>query len=281
FILPAVAILVVLAFTFCTARVPTGYTGIVTTFGKVEDGTLEAGFHIKSPVQKVIMMDNREQRETFSTQAFSSDIQQVQIVGSINYNINKQTAMTLYKEVGTAYSSTLITPRLFEHTKSVFSLYSAEDLVANRSNLSTSIRAALANELSAYGINVVSISIEDIDFSDAFTDAVEAKQVAEQTKLKVETEQAQQISIEKADAERRRISAEAEASAARTKADAEAYALTVQAAAEAEANELIAGSLTTDLLEYWKIERWTGEVPQVQLGTDAYPIIDITPSMGD
>ena len=38
--------------TMCTATVQTGYTGIVTTFGKVENMTLEAGLHLKSPFQR-------------------------------------------------------------------------------------------------------------------------------------------------------------------------------------------------------------------------------------
>ena len=83
-----VAAVIVLA-TTCTATVQTGYTGIVTTFGKVEDVTLEAGLHFKSPFQSIIPMDNREQKSSFKTEAFSSDIQQVQIDGSINYAINK------------------------------------------------------------------------------------------------------------------------------------------------------------------------------------------------
>ena len=46
----ALVALIVLV-TSCTATVETGYTGIVTTFGKVENRTLEAGLHIKSPFQ--------------------------------------------------------------------------------------------------------------------------------------------------------------------------------------------------------------------------------------
>jgi len=73
-------------------------------FGKVEDFTLEAGFHVKSPFQEIILMDNREQKTPFSTQAFSSDIQQVDIDGSINFSINQSTAMNLYRlmKYGTA-----------------------------------------------------------------------------------------------------------------------------------------------------------------------------------
>lgn len=37
----------------CVSYVPTGYTGIVTTFGKVEDGTKDAGVVFKSPWQSM------------------------------------------------------------------------------------------------------------------------------------------------------------------------------------------------------------------------------------
>ena len=142
-ILIAAVILVLLVATTCTATVQTGYTGIVTTFGKVEDVTLEAGLHFKSPFQRIIPMDNREQKSTFNTEAFSSDIQQVQITGSINYAINKKTAMNLFKEVGTDYFNKLVYPRMLEITKGVFSKYSAENLVANREKLSQDIRDGL------------------------------------------------------------------------------------------------------------------------------------------
>ena len=161
--------LVILA-TMCTATVQTGYTGIVTTFGKVENMTLEAGLHLKSPFQQIISMDNREQKTSFTTEAFSSDIQQVNITGSINYAINKSTAMNLFKEVGTDYFNKLVYPRMLEITKGVFSKYTAENLVANRQKLSESIRDGLSDELQSYGINVISLSIENLDFTDAFTD---------------------------------------------------------------------------------------------------------------
>ena len=57
-IFAGIAIAVVLiVFVTCTATVETGYTGIVTTFGKVEAMTLEAGLHFKSPFQQIIAMD--------------------------------------------------------------------------------------------------------------------------------------------------------------------------------------------------------------------------------
>ena len=232
-IIGGIAVLIVLlVFVTCTATVETGYTGIVTTFGKVEDVTLEAGLHFKSPFQRIIAMDNREQKTSFTTEAFSSDIQQVNIIGS----------------------------------KGVFSKYSAENLVANREKLSQDIRDGLDKELTDYGINVISLSIENLDFTDAFTDAVEAKQVAAQRKLQAEIEQAQMTMETQQQAERRRIDAEAAANVAKINADADAYATKVRSEAEAEANKKIAESLTENLIRFNEIKNWDGKLPTYMAG---------------
>lgn len=262
----------------CTCQVPTGYTAIITTFGKVEDHTLEAGFHLKSPFQRIILMDNREQKTSFSTQAFSSDIQQVDVTGSINYAINKSTAMTLFKEVGTDYFNKLINPRMLENTKAVFSKYTAENLVAAREQLSTQIRDNLSREMERYGISIISISIENVDFTDAFTDAVEAKQVAAQKKLQAEIEQEQKTMETEQQAERQKIEAQAKADVIKVNADAEAYSTRVQAEAKAEANRQIAESLTDELIRYTQVSQWNGEMPKYVSGSaaEAMPILNVT-----
>lgn len=270
-------LVLILALT-CTSTVQTGYTGIVTTFGRVEDVTLEAGLHFKSPFQKIISMDNREQKSSFTTEAFSSDIQQVDITGSINYAINKSTAMNLFKEVGTDYFNKLVYPRMLEITKGVFSKYTAENLVANRQRLSESIREGLHEELDEYGINVISVSIENLDFTDAFTDAVEAKQVAAQRKLQAEIEQGQMTMETQQQAERKRINAEAEANVAKINADADAYALKIRSEAEADANKKIAESLTENLIRFNEVKAWDGKLPTYMAGegTSTVPILNLT-----
>lgn len=258
----------------CFSSVPTGYTGILTTFGRVENETMEAGFHLKAPWQSIVKMNNQEQRKSFTLQAFSSDIQQVNVSGSINYNINKTTAMTLYREVGIGYADTLIMPRLYENTKAVFSHYKAEELISNRDSLSDEIRDMMIADLKSYGVNVLSVSIEDVDFTDAFTTAVEAKQVASQNKLKAETEQEQQTMEARAAAERRQIEAAAQAEVERINADAEAYRIKTQSEAEAEANKKIAESLSEQLIEYNYANSWNGELPSTYIGDgDTIPVI--------
>ena len=266
--------------------VPTGHTGVVTTFGRVEDYVLTEGFHIKNPFQKVIMMDNRAQRQTLKMSAFSSDIQQVDVTCTVNYAIDQVNAQNLYKNVGENYYFKKMEARIKECTKSVFTRYTAEKLMEVRNTLSNQIEELLAHEMLEIGIRIENISIEDVDFTDAFTDAVEAKQVALQKKLKTETEQAELVSVAestaqrdiiaaKADAEKREILAQAEAEIKKIEADAAAYAVKVQAEAEAAANDLISKSLTDALIAYTEANRWNGELPQFVGNDTMLPVINL------
>ncbi len=266
-----IGVVIILAL-LCVKQVPTGYTGIVTTFGKVEQNTLEAGIHVISPVQKVILMDNRTQKVSRNDTAFSSDIQQVDIAYSVNYNIDKSTAMNLYKEVGVNYFDVVILPRLAENLKAVFSKYTADSLVKQRETLSVQIGDALSKEMEEYGINIINVNVEDIDFTEAFTQAVEQKQVAEQTKLKAETEQAQKTMEAEEQAKRQLIEAEAEAEVAKIQAEAAQYA----GEREAEKNRKLAESITPELVEYYYIEKWNGELPTyVGGGGTTIPILNM------
>ena len=256
----------------CISYVPTGYTGIVTTFGKVHNETLDAGINFHAPWDNVIKMDNREQRTTFTLEAFSKDIQQVGVQGSVNYNIDKVTAMNLYRDVGIEYPTILIGPRIQEDVKIVIAKYTAENLIENRQAMSDTIFELLKTELAPKGINMISLAIENVDFTDVFEAAVEAKQVATQEKQRAQTLQEQQTMEEEQKAERARIAAQAEADVKKIEADAEAYAIRAKAEAEAEANKKLNASLTSELIEYNKILHWDGQLPKFTGGT--VPIVN-------
>lgn len=270
----AAILAVVLMVISCFVTIPTGYTGIMTTFGKVDNRTLEAGLNFKAPWQKIVKMDNREQKVTFDFPAFSSDIQQVQVLGSFTFSINQNTAMNLYREVGTKYVDILVNPRVVENVKTVFSRYNAEELISSREILSGEILTLLVEDLKDKGINILSVAIEDIDFTDAFTNAIEAKQVATQNKLKAETEQEQKIIEAEAEAERKRIEANAAAEVKMIEADAFAYETITKAEAEAKANEMISTSLTNEILDKMYYDSWDGVLPKY-IGGDSGNMIQI------
>lgn len=257
----------------CCSYVPTGHTGIVTTFGRVHDETLDAGLAWHAPWDNVINMDNREQRVSFTLQSFSRDIQQVDVQGSINININKSTAMILYREVGIEYVNIFVTPRIQEDVKIVIARYTAEELIEHRQEASDAIYELIKGELETKGINVISLAVENIDFTDVFEAAVEAKQVATQEKQKAQTEQERMTMEAQQAAERQKIEANAKAEIQKINADAEAYAVKVQAEAQAEANKEIAESLTPELINYNTVLQWSGELPVVTGGSMS--ILDI------
>ena len=263
----AAALVVVIALIFaisCFSFVPTGHTGVVTLFGKVEDYTLDSGVHFKNPFARVIKMDNRIQKESVELSCFSSDIQEVEVVFTLNYQISKEYAMNIYKTIGKNYFDTAVSPIITESVKTVAARYTAEDLINKRNELAMAIETDMKEKLLIFNIELVSTSIEDMDFTDAFTDAVEAKQVAAQNKLRAETEAAQRV-----------VEAEAEAQIRRVTAEAEAYEILQRAEAEAQANQKLAESITDRLIEYRYYEVWDGKLPQMVMGESTTPMVQI------
>ena len=263
----ATVLVVVIALIFaisCFSFVPTGHTGVVTLFGKVEDYTLDSGVHFKNPFARVIKMDNRIQKESVELSCFSSDIQEVEVVFTLNYQISKEYAMNIYKTIGKNYFDTAVSPIITESVKTVAARYTAEDLINKRNELAMAIETDMKEKLLIFNIELVSTSIEDMDFTDAFTDAVEAKQVAAQNKLRAETEAAQRVAEAEAEAQIRRVTAEAEA-----------YEILQRAEAEAQANQKLAESITDRLIEYRYYEVWDGKLPQMVMGESTTPMVQI------
>lgn len=246
------ALILVIMLSLSTCKIPTGHTGVVTSFGKVQNYTLDAGIHLKAPWQRVVKMDNRVQKQSIELSCFSSDIQEVKIVYTVNYQIDKANAMTIYSTIGKQYYDIAVVPNITESVKVVTAKFTAEKLVGTREKLAQEIEIDLAERLKEYNIELVSTSIEDMDFTDAYTNAVEAKQVAQQNKLKAETEAEQKIIEAEANAEVKRINAQAKADAA-----------LIEAEAEAEANKKISKSLDKNVLTNKWYEKWNGEYPQV------------------
>lgn len=267
----------------CFKTVPTGSTGIVTTFGRIEDITLDAGIHFMSPWKKVVNMDNRTQKQSIEMQCFSSDIQEVSVIYTVNYQINKSNAQEIYRTIGTEYFDKIVMPKVLESVKSIFAKYTAEDLIASRSVLSKEIESILVDDLATQNVQITATSIENIDFTDAFTDAVEAKQVAEQNKLRAQTEQAQATLEAQAQAERQVIQAKADADASivAAKADAEVAQISAdsslyQGEKEATILQRVGEQLERypNLTKYKYYEKWNGQLPQTILG-DSEVIMDL------
>jgi len=290
-VLPALVLAtvsVVMITVSCMRTVPTGHTGIITVFGHVEDATYEAGVHFTAPWKSVINMDNRNQKASIDLSCFSSDIQEVSVTYTLNYQISKTNAQTIYKDIGISYYETIILPQVQAAVKSELAKYTAEQLLSNRSQLSEDIRNVLTEILASYNIVVVDAAMENLDFSDAFTDAVEAKQVAEQKSKQAKIEQDQKNMEAEAAAKRAEIEAEAAAKVAviaanadldvvKIQADAAEYAGQKDAAIIGQVRDILSkdpDNLTDEDLEklllYYYIQKWDGHLPETYFSNEDF-----------
>ena len=107
-----------------------------------------------------------------TSEAFSSDIQQVNLVLSVNYCIDQNTAQVLYRTVGANYYENVMYPRILENTKAVFSRYTAENLIARRNSLSDSIaedtRVSVKNQELRYDSGSHTVTAVDKENSDVW-----------------------------------------------------------------------------------------------------------------
>lgn len=190
--------------------------------------------------------DCKVQNVDITTAAYSSDAQTMDIAMTMQYQILSDKATDICKQYGSLEAlQTRIQAIAIEKAKAVLSSHKAMDIIANRASMSPAveeaIRAAVGKD---YYVNIVAVVMTNIDFSDAFEQAVENKMIAEQNQLKAEYENQQKVA----------------------QAQAEADAKIIAAEAEAKANELLEKSLTDQILESKYLDKWNGSLPQVVSG---------------
>ena len=188
-VLGVAAIFLLITLLGCFTIVRAGHTGVAVTLGEVQEGVLQEGIHFKAPfVQKIVKIDNRIQKLEVNTEAFSKDLQSVKTVLAINYRVDTAKSNSVYKNIGADYETVLVVPAVNEVLKAITARYTAEESVTNRNLISDGLVVGLNEKLNEIGLYVTDVNIIDFDFSDAFINAIEEKQVAQQKLLKAETE---------------------------------------------------------------------------------------------
>ncbi len=232
-----------------------GERGVVLNFGAVQDYVYDEGLHLRIPIaQKVVIMDVKVHKSQTDAEAASKDLQDTHSTIAVNYHILPEKANWVYQNIGKEYKERIIDPAVQEVVKAVTARYTAVELITQREKVRAEIMELLKKRLIAYNIVVDDFSIVNFKFSQQFTQAIEAKQTAEQLALKAQR-----------DLERIRIEAEQKIT---------------QAKAEAEALRLQKQNVTPELVKLRRIEallkaieKWDGKLPRVTSG--AIPFIDL------
>lgn len=231
--------------------VDAGTRGVLKTFGEVTDVYGE-GLHFRMPfITSVVHVNVRTQRLESASTAASRDLQNVTTQVVLNYRPNPEQVGELIRSIGIGYTDVVIDPAVQESVKAATAQFTAEQLITQRPQVSNTIRDVLVERLGPSGIEVEALSITEFNFSEEFSRAIEAKQVAEQDVLRAERE------LQSAQVQARQQVAQAEAAA---------EARLATARAEAESLRLQREVISPELLQLRYIEKWDGVLPQFTSG---------------
>ena len=237
-----------------------GERGIVLTWGAAEPMASEPGLNFKIPIaQGVVLMTVQTQKYETDASAASKDLQVVSAKIAVNYHLNPEGAVELFKEIGAGYQERVMQPAVQEAVKAATAQYTAEELITKRALVKDNIQTTLSERMGLRGIIVEDVSIVNFDFSSQFNEAIELKVTAEQNAL---TEQNKLKTIE-FQAQQRVAQANGERDATIAVAQGQAQSIELTARAEAEKIRLQNQELakSPQYVELVKWQKWNGALP--------------------
>lgn len=272
----------------CSTIVPAGYAAVQYNLnGGIEDEILTQGFHLTSPTIKTSLYSigieqsyltaankgDSETDESFSTP--TSDGKSLIVDLEFSYYFDPERlaeTFTRFKGLsGEEVKDTFIKPKMIAWTQEVTAKYPVTDVFGDkRQELNEALDVYLKEKFEPYGIIIDTVNFTNIS-TDPETQAAIQKKVTAQQELELAQIEAETAVI---NAEKDKEVALIEAEQAKIKAEGEAEALKIAAEAEAEANKMIAESLTPELIDKIKYEKWDGALPHVQ--GSSTPIINMT-----
>lgn len=228
-----------------------GERGVLMQFGKVQEQVLGEGLHVIFPtVYSVKKLSVRVQKQESSAEASSKDLQDVFTDVALNWHIIPEKANAIFQQIGDEKEvvARIIEPAVQEVLKAVMAKYTAEEIITKRGEVKAAVDDYLTLRLVTYHIAVDDISLVHVHFSERFSEAVEAKQIAEQ-----EAKRGEFLAL---------------------KAVKQAEAKVNLAKGEAEVQRLLRDNLTPELLERQAIEKWDGKLPLI-VGDGGKNVLDV------
>lgn len=255
------AVLIVLAIiccALCLERIPTGYVGVVYSMnGGVQDEVLTQGFHLVAPTKKVkeftvgneqlvLSQDERDGSETDESFLVSTaDNANISISFQMSYRFKEDKVVDTYKKFRGMDGESIVNSRVRTVLKAKISEvttdYTMMDIYSgDRGKINDELTLFLNDELSKeFGLEVIDASIIDVHPDEQLQKTINDRVTAMQRKQQAQAEQ-----------ETVKVQNETKILEAQAAADAQKIA----AEGEAEANRIIAGSLTSELIQMKEME---------------------------
>lgn len=293
-------------------QVEAGTYAVVKELGKIKGVRTPGTYFDFYMTRQYEIYDATVQQLKINTTAYSKDGQTMELEVYLQYQIQLdklivrdtngniiQTEGIAGKYVTLESLQSRIETQCIEKTKSVMSSAEAMTIIQDRALYSEMVSSTVRDAIGPdYYVNVQDVVLTNINFSDEFEKAVEAKVVAEQEKQAAITRAEAELEVARLEAERKLVEAEGNAAAQLVLAEAAAKAATAKIIElartlgyEIEETTDTNGITTykiiiplgeeeafkTIVLEYLEylayLEKWNGELPEVISGDEGLSII--------
>ena len=200
-----------------------GHVLVVRQFGEIV-GQRGDGFQTIAPWQSAEEVSTQVESQRFqmddraggaegtisSGPAISEETQPVYAVVTLNYRVSDKAVQELFTDVGSTYFDKVVAPRVFQVFKNETVKFKSVSVAPNREVIRQAVQLELDRQLDSFSIDVVDFLINDLDFPQEFTQAIERKQVATQDALAAQQKVAQSKAEAQQEIERARGQAQAQ-----------------------------------------------------------------------
>lgn len=239
---------------------------VVKVWGEV-DGVAGPGLIWYNPISTSLhKMPITNQQAKGHMEASSKDMQKVNTEVLVNFHYVPNKVDSIYSRFGDDFCHGFLDARIIEAIGIVISQYKADTILAMRDRMQHEMKAAIKTKMDSANVPVIidGFVIANIRFSDEYSRAIEAKQVAEQ-----EAARAEKIldKVEKEN-EQKVIAARADSTAKVINAIADSIETAIKL-------KVLKMSNVKEYITLKWIESWDGKLPEVVGNDKMMPIVDL------